>query len=388
MHVRRLLVLLLLGLATALLAGGCASGPAYRAQATVLVTGRGERAWENARKAAAALTLSQNLRRIEKDVRRRRLRMLDADDAITVLKEAIVAKRIGKGKVRLRIYGDLRRELRALCNAILNLWESEGIIGKTPESPLPKPVDDEPSPGASAAQDVQRARARAQIEEDQRKLFQEKQQLLSSQVELGRSWQDADGSIVGINKEVAVARKAVSTQEIELQKVQAILRKPAKERYEALGDADVMRLHTEVRDAEAALSTASGLPAEVKTRVGEVLTRKKKALAMAQSRFEQEAQARLTEAKERLTSVEQKLDASTRGQSEVRGKRYALENRLKQIERENEAVTAKLNELRAERKPRLDSSRPAPRPVLSNEAEIYRIREVTKPCRVYRLKDD
>src|SRR5258706_7148612 len=171
MYVRFLSVLPVMAMGLGGVLAGCSSAPAFRAQATVLVTGRGERSWENARKAATALTLSQNLRRLEKDVRRRRLRMLDTDDPIAVLKDAIVAKRTGQGKVRLRIYGDLRRELRMLCNAILNLWESEGLIGKAPQVPIPTAVEDEPSPRTSAAQDVHRPRAPAQAEEDQRKPF-------------------------------------------------------------------------------------------------------------------------------------------------------------------------------------------------------------------------
>lgn len=381
----------LLQLAPALLVGalsvlaGCASAPMFRAQAVVEVTGKGERAWENAREAASALTLRQNLRRLERDVRGRRLKMLDGDDPIAILQEVIVAKRTAKSKVRVRLYGDFRRELRILCNSLLNLWESEGLIGKTPTAPVAQ-LEDEPSPARTAAEDVQRARTRAEIEEEERRLFGEKQKLLSEQVELGRGWQDAETRVGVINGESSAARKAMATQEVELRKVQSILRKPPKERFEALGDQDVLRLHADVRDAQVALKNAVSLPAEIRARVAEVLSRKKKALEVAQSRFETEAQARVTEAKERLTAVEQKLDAATRGQSDIRGKRYALEARLKQIEGETAGVQQKLKDLRAEAAPVRRKAR-KPRRIVSGEARIYRVREVLTPCRVYRLRD-
>ena len=388
MAVRSLFVLLALAPCGAALFSGCASAPAFRAEAIVRVTGKGDRAWQNAREAVAALTLRQNLARLERDVRRRRLRMLDADDPVAVLQDAVVAKRVGEGKVRLRVYGDHRRELRVLCRALLALWETEGVMGRSPKRAPPRIEDDEPAQAPTSTNDREKSvRARASLEEDQRRLYGEKQKLLSEQVDLGQKWQDAERRAEELNKESAAARKALVTADQELQKLRTLMSKPERERIAGLGDADVVRLHTEVRESEAALQKASSLPAEIRVRVEQVLARKKKALAIAEGRFEKEAEARATDAKERVTSVEQKLDVATRAQSDVRGRRYALEGRLGQIEKELASVDVRVKSLSAS-----TERRPTPPPrrtkrLILEEAKVYRMREVIKPCRVYRIAD-
>jgi chromosome segregation ATPase len=367
-------------------ASGCASAPAFRAQAVVLVGGRGEQAWQNAREAASALTLRQNLRRLERDVRRHRLRMLDADDPVAVLQDAVVAKRLRGGRVRVRIYGDARRELRTLCRALLALWETEGLMGRTPKTEPPR-VEEEPRARRSASDQVRVARARAELEEEQRRLFGEKQRLLSEQVELGQQWQQAERRVQLLTKQSSEARSAVSQAEMELRRVRGAMQR-AGDRFDAMGDADVLRLHTEVRDAEAALSKASGLPAEIRARVAQVLERKKKALELAQGRFEKEAETKLNDAKDRLTALERQLDGATRAQSDVRGKRFALESRLKQIEAGLTQSAAKVKAFSAEQDVQRPVVRRPPRRVIFEEAKVYRLREVLKPCRVYRLRDD
>jgi hypothetical protein len=268
MRLRNVLLSLTFGLLGVGAFSGCSSAPAFRAQALVRVTGKGDRAWQNAREAVSALTLRQNLSRLERDVRRRRLRMLDADDPVAVLQDAVVAKRVGEGKVRVRIYGDQRRELRTLCRALLALWETEGLMGRTPKRGPPRIEDDEPVQVKTSADDREKnVRARASLEEEQRRLYAEKQKLLSEQVDLGQKWQDAERRSEELNKESTAARKALSAAEIELQRLRALLSKPEQERIAALGDADVMRLHTEVRESEAALQKASGLPPEIRARV-------------------------------------------------------------------------------------------------------------------------
>ena len=379
MALRSLFVLLALAPCGAALFSGCASAPAFRAEAIVRVTGKGDRAWQNAREAVAALTLRQNLARLERDVRRRRLRMLDADDPVAVLQDAVVAKRVGEGKVRLRVYGDHRRELRVLCRALLALWETEGVMGRSPKRAPPRIEDDEPAQAPTSTNDREKSvRAR---------LYGEKQKLLSEQVDLGQKWQDAERRAEELNKESAAARKALVTADQELQKLRTLMSKPERERIAGLGDADVVRLHTEVRESEAALQKASSLPAEIRVRVEQVLARKKKALAIAEGRFEKEAEARATDAKERVTSVEQKLDVATRAQSDVRGRRYALEGRLGQIEKELASVDVRVKSLSAS-----TERRPTPPPrrtkrLILEEAKVYRMREVIKPCRVYRIAD-
>jgi cation transport regulator ChaB len=383
------LFLVLATLASA--AGGCASAPRYRASVLVRLAGEGEAAWENARDAAKAVTLRQNLKRWIREVRRYRLRMLEAEDPALPLREAVVAKaddraakRDARAEVLVRIYGDSSWELRKLCQALVNFWESEGLMGMRRSSGLAGRTRPPERSARDDATALAAARARAEYEEEERRLYQEKQRLLGEQVDLGRQWQGADARVQEQEKVLLSARKEVATQEQEVRRVQGILRKPPRERYRALEDADVQRLHAEVVEAEQALRQAQGLPQEVRDQVSKVLGRKKEALKNAQARILKEAEGRVGDAREKVTAQERALEAVKRERDDIQKKRGELTARLQQAERGIALARDKVKNLR--------EPAPAPKPPTVEPApadtKVYRLQRIVRRCRVRRLADD
>jgi hypothetical protein len=375
---RRFFVLpLLFGAGVAAL-GGCPSAPRFRASLLVRVDGEGEAAWENPKAAATAVTLRQNLTRLIREVRRDRLKMLESEDPAAVLQEAIAAKRSGKGRVQVRIYGDSRWELRRICRALLNLWESEGLTGAMPSSGLTGARSSVAAP-IEQSKELAMARARAEVEEEERRLYQTRQKVLSDRAELGHRYQQAESAVQDRQRALSAARKEVSSLDVELRRVQSILRKPVPERFRVLGDADVMRLYTEVVETESAMAK-EGLAPEVKSQLQITLTRKKQSLDIAQGRFEKEAEAKLAEARDRVAAAEKALDGAVRSRDEVRRNESLLSARLKKSDDEMAWIRAKLRGLR-EGAGTQEVGRANP------DVKVYRIRRVLRPCRVRRLED-
>jgi hypothetical protein len=381
-------------LAIALLAataGGCASAPRYRASVLIRLANDGAQVWENARDAAKAVTLRQNLKRWVREVRRYRLRMLEADDPAQALREAVVAKaderaarRDGRAEVLVRIYGDSSWELRKLCQALINLWESEGLVGIRRSSGLAARPRLPRRSAADQATALATARARAEYEEEERRLYLDKQRLLGEQVDLGRQWQAAEARVREQEKGLWAARSELAAQEQEVRRVQGILRKPPAERYRALGDADVQRLHTEVVEAEQVLARSEALPKEVRDQVSKVLGRKREALENAQARILKEAEGRVADAREKVAAQERTLAAVKREREEIQKKRSELAVRLQQTER---GIAAARDNTKSMREPALPPRRPTVEPAPA-ETKIYRLQRIVRRCRVRRLAED
>jgi hypothetical protein len=181
---------------------------------------------EEAGEAARALRLRQNLTRVALEVRRHKLLMLDADDPVKILQEAVVARAGREGRVEVRIYGDSRPELLQVCKAVLDLWESEGLMGVLPTSGLT---------GAPAAPAVapEAAAAKARLEDEERRLTREKQHVLSEQVVLGTLWQQAEARVNAAEREVLAARKEVADLEAASRRGAPAPLSPARTRLSA-----------------------------------------------------------------------------------------------------------------------------------------------------------
>jgi hypothetical protein len=354
---------------------GCPSAPKYRVSAIVRMAGRGDEAWDNARGAVRAVALAQNLRRLVREVQRHRLPVLDVEDPVRVLQEMIVARRVVRGEVRVRIYGDSRWELMRLCRGLLALWETEGLFGISRGSGLA--AQPRRSPGDEEA-DRAAGRALAEAEEAQRRLAEEKQKLLAEQIDLGRKWQDADAAIAAKERALLAARKDVAVAEGELRRLRDVLRAPLRERYRLLGDADALRLSAEVAEAEGALKRAADLPAEVRARVRDVVEQKRRALQAALGRIEREAESRVAEARERLAAAERAHSGAEGDRSAASARRESLRTRLGELDRAIAAAAAKVRDLRS--RPRT-ASRPEP------EVKVYRIVDVVRRCRARRLEN-